>query len=227
MAGLLNLSKTRRVLAAAVTMLGAGSAAAPMAQEVYLEHERYGSWEMALHVDRLGSQRLSGIANADLSVEDTVGWGASVSYNINNQWSVGMEFLGATPDYQPILANPTADRDFELDFTNTLFKGTWHMRPEGLTPFVTLGAGWTGLDSNIASDEPVVDCWWDPWWGRQCSRFYPTYNDTRATVSATAGIRWDFHTQFFTRISYGKMWIGLDDDTSSPTVTRLEFGIRR
>lgn len=220
-----------KLAAAALTVAcGVGVSQTALAQDerVYSEEERYGTWEVALHVDRIGSQMVTGLTSAALDVEDDVGWGASIAYNINNHWSVGLEFLSASPDYEPILGGeePAEPGNYEMDLSSTMFKGTWHMREDGLTPYVSLGAGWTYVDSNIASGRPRNNCWFDPWWGYYCSSYYPTYDDNRTTLSASVGLRWDFHKRFFTRVNYGKAWIGLDEDDSSPAVASFAIGFR-
>ena len=197
---------------------GLASAGDALAEEVYMEHERYGAWEVSLHYVHMESQQITGVTAADLDAASASGWGTTVGYNFNNQWSLGLEMTVASPDYRTLLngEGATAPRNYQMDLSSTLLKGTWHMRPDGLTPYVSLGAGWTYLDSNIVSGETHTDCWWDPWWGYTCADYYPTEDDTMTTLSAAAGLRWDFHTQFFARISYGKMWLGLDDGASSP-----------
>lgn len=213
-------------IAACLLATGLVTATPAFGEQVYMEHERYGAWEISLHYVHLASQRISDVTAADLDAASTSAWGTTVGYNFNNQLSLGLEMTVASPDYRPVLNGEGADapRNYEMDLSSTLLKGTWHMRPDGLTPYVSLGVGWTYLDSNIVSGEGHTDCWWDPWWGYTCANYYPTEDDTKTTLSAAAGVRWDFHNQFFTRISYGKMWLG---DASSPAVTRLEIGWRR
>lgn len=209
---------------------GLGAAGMAAAEQVYLEHERHGAWEMGLQYSRVGGERISGVGSLELDTESGSGWGAGIGYNFNNQLLVGMEFLGATQRYRSELTTDEGNRMVhqKSDFSSTLINGTWHFLPGGVTPFVTVGAGWTNVDSNISNQAIYQDCWWDPWWGYSCSGGYSTHNDTKTTLAAAVGMRWDFHSQFFARVSYGKLWLDPDgNDAADPTVARIEFGIRR
>ncbi len=201
-----------------------------LAEELYMEHERHGAWELTLEAVHLGSDSFSGLIEPVIETDSGAGWGTSIGYNFTNQFLLNMSVISASPDYQIQLNTADGDRTVsgELDFMSTHFSGTWHFRPEGLTPFVTLGAGWTTVDTNIPSRAPQTDCWWDPWWGYSCANYYPTHSETSASVSAALGMRWDFHKRFFARVSYGKLWFDVDGDGSAaPGIARLEIGFRR
>lgn len=227
-------SRSRGALRYTVVLLallsGLGGACAAIAEQVYLEHERYGTWEMSLQYGRVGSALIEEVADTALDAESGSGWGASVGYNVNNHLLISMQFIGAGQDYRATLTTDDGSRaiDHELDLTSTLINGTWHIRSDGITPFITVGAGWTNVDSNIPSQETRSECWWDPWWGYSCESYHTTVNDNKTSLNAAVGVRWDFHTQGFARISYGKLWLdGGSSSGASPTVARLEIGIRR
>ncbi len=199
-------------------------------EELYMEHERYGAWEIAFHTDRIGSESIPGVAAAPLKMDGGFGWGTTVGYNFTNRLLVSMSFAGSRQDYQTNIDTVDGGRPLhsELDLTQTHFNATWHFLPGGATPYVTLGLGWASVDSNIPRQQPQTECWWDPWWGYTCTDYYPTFSETNAAATATAGFRWDFHTRFFTRVSYGKQWLNLDDGNgAAPAVLRLEIGMRR
>lgn len=212
-----------------VLLLGLGAARVTLAEEVYMEHERYGAWELAFQYNRVGSDSIPGVTRSALDTDGGSGWGTSIGYNLNNKLLLTMAFTGTRQDYATNVNTTDGNRTLngELDVMGTHFNGTWHFLPGGITPFVTLGIGWANVDSNIRSRIPQTECWWDPWWGYTCSDYYPTFNQTNTSASAAVGMRWDFHTRFFTRVSYGKLWLNLDDGNgAAPAVLRFEIGMR-
>lgn len=211
-------------------LVAACGASAAFGEKVYLEHERHGAWEMSLQYSRIGSEQIVGVIDTTLDADAGSGWGVAIGYNFSNQLLVGMEFVGVSQDYRAVstTGGQSQSIDHDLDLTTTHINGTWHFRPDGLTPYVTLGAGWTNVDSNIRGSDPYQDCWWDAWWGYTCTTRYPTHDDTKTSLNAAVGVRWDFHKQFFARISYGRLWLDPGDSHSAtPSVARLEVGLRR
>ena len=96
------------------------------------------------------------------------------------------------------------------------------------TPFAEAGIGWTYFDSNVLDSDPIVGCWWDPFWGYICDAFYSTYSDTNFSYHATLGFRWDFSMEMFAKASYRWLEVDLGSGAAKPMMEQalLEIGWR-
>ena len=152
-------------------------------------------------------RELTGGGGSGLIIDNDLGFGFMVNYNLTNRLALGGDLTYSSPDYQ---ANRVIDGtnlvenvDATLDVTTIHFKGTFYFTEGALAPYVEAGAGWTRVDSNIVDGAPTTGCWWDPWWGYICTSFYDTYSETRTSYSYGVGLRWDITDEFVARASYG------------------------
>ena len=167
-----------------------------------------------------------------LNIDSAYGIGFNLGYNLSNNLLVGMDMDYLKPDYRAVLVDDTvspADTtviNHELTQWNFRFKGTYSLGDQALQPFVEAGLGWTYVDSNVADGDPIVGCWWHPWWGYICDGFYNTFDDTTFTYGAGVGLRYSFSGGTFLKAGYN-VWeldsVGGAGD-STVTAARLEFG---
>jgi len=201
---------------ALVTALAIGLAAPAFAQRRGAE-SRAGTAEFGLQIMDFSGTHVTGTHGAALDVDGDLGWGLVGGYNFTNKFQLGGEMTWANPDYRlklvPDSGSPWPTVNANLDISTFIINGTFHFLDGPITPYVTVGAGWVHVDSNVVSGTPSTGCWWDPWWGYVCSTFYDTYADTRTAYTYAAGVRWDLSDSIALRASYGK----LDMDTSHAT----------
>ena len=196
-----------------------------------LAGDRDGSWEAGFHLTDSSSFFVADSFGASLDVEDVLGYGFSGSYNFSNHFALMLDYSWSGPDYLAtfIPDGPGSDVTIatRLDVTTLQAKGTYYFLDGAITPFVELGVGWTNIDSNILSRAPITGCWWDPFWGYVCERYYETYNQTELSYSAGIGVRWDFSEEFMLRAGIGMLGLDLDgaEDPSTDTV-QFDFAWR-
>jgi len=171
------------------------------------------------------------------SVKTDTGWGflLGFAHNFNPKLSGAIELEWGTMDYratiQPGLTNnpnPVATVNSSIDTGTVRFLGTYNFSEGPFTPFVTGGAGWSYVDTNIPSGLPQNVCWFYPWVGQVCTGVTPTYSTTRFSYNAGAGLRYNWGPNYFVRGLVNEQWIdfGGSYGTASLTQYRLDFGIR-
>ncbi len=190
------------------------------------------SWEWSVGAIYQDSKNMSSENGSSLQVDSAVGIGFNVGYYMTDHFSLGFDFDFLRPDYKAVLVDDTvvpADTTVikhEMSQFNGRFKAGFDFLDGPFRPFVEAGLGWSYLDSNVVDGDPVVGCWWHPWWGYICEGFYRTFNDTVFTYGVGAGFKYRFVGDSFLKLS-ANQWT-LDGvgaaGNESLTGARLEFG---
>jgi opacity protein-like surface antigen len=193
--------------------------------------DRAGTWEVGFNLADMSSEQITGAGGSGLSVDNDLGYGFSVNYNLTNRLAVGGDLTYSSPDYQAtrvVDGTNLIDRiNASLDVATIHLKGTFYFTEGALAPYIEAGAGWTRVDSNIADGPPTNGCWWDPWWGYVCTSFYDTYTETRTSYSYGVGLRWELADEFVIRGSYGLLDVDTErGEAASLDVARVEFAWR-
>jgi opacity protein-like surface antigen len=171
------------------------------------------------------------------NVKTDTGWGflLGFAHNFNPKLSGAIELEWGTMDYratiQPGLTNnpnPAATVNSSIDTGTVRFLGTYNFSEGAFTPFVTGGAGWSYVDTNIPSGLPQNVCWFYPWVGQVCTGVTPTYSTTRFSYNAGLGLRYNWGPNYFVRGLVNEQWIdfGGSYGTANLTQYRIDFGIR-
>ena len=166
----------------------------------------------------------------DTGVGFTIGFG----HVFNPKLTGAIELEWTSNDYratiQPGVGNGNAavNVNSNVDTGTVRFLGTYHFSEGPFTPFVTGGAGWSYVDTNIPSGLPQNVCWFYPWVGQVCTGVTPTYSTTRFSYNAGAGLRYNWGPNYFVRGLVNEQWIdfGGSYGTAALTQYRIDFGIR-
>jgi opacity protein-like surface antigen len=206
---------------AALLLIGSSAAAA---------EQRGRHWEGTLQLIGTSSESSNGEMGSGIDVDSEVGWGFGATYHFNPNFAVGFDGTFVRPKYTAVF-NTDEDGLVSLrhraSIFNGHFNGTWNILKGDFTPYLQLGLGWTHVDSNIADGPPVTGCWWDPWWGYVCADFFSTYEDTRFSWGAGAGLRYDFD-RMFVKGSINRIELDAGSNAVDPTfdMWKLEIGMR-
>lgn len=190
---------------------------------------RDGKWEASFQLLNSQSADINGEKGTGIEIEDDIGWGFTLGYNINPHILVNFEFASTTPRYDATLIDEDDESysvKHKMDLYHSQFNVVYNFLTEQFTPYVQAGAGWSYIDSNIASGPPTTVCWWDPWWGRYvCDGYQNTYNDTRFSYNIAAGVRYELDNSLFFRASYQQSWVDLSNSSDlSIGSVHLEIG---
>ena len=166
----------------------------------------------------------------DTGVGFTIGFG----HNFNPTLSGAIELEWTSNDYRATIqpgvgnGNAAASLNSNVDTGTVRFLGTYNFSTGPFTPFVTGGAGWSYVDTNIPSGLPQNVCWFYPWVGQVCTGVTPTYSTTRFSYNAGAGLRYNWGPNYFVRGLVNEQWIdfGGSYGTANLTQYRIDFGLR-
>ncbi len=190
--------------------------------------DRAGYWEFSLQSRYTGSHEYVGAAGSRLSLEDDLGGGFDIAYNLTEQFGVGLLASWRTVGYSAHLVNrddPTRSVHWSdwMDTANLALHGTWNVLARRFTPYVQGSVGWALVDSNIP-EEVQVDCWWDPWWGNICAASGHTYSKDAASFAVGPGLSMQVTDRFLIRAGYEKSWIDIKGADNFDMV-RLDLGV--
>ena len=123
------------------------------------------------------------------------GFGVGFGYNFTPNLNAGVELAWSEVYYrtnlQPVGPGTSLNSSGVIDTGTLRFKGDWNILSTPLTPFLTAGAGWTHVYTDIPVGPPQNSCWYYPWWGPVCTTYVPTQNTTKFSYNYGAGVRWD------------------------------------
>src|SRR5882672_2546972 len=106
---------------------------------------------------------------ASAKTDGATGIGIQWAYNFDDHWSAGVEGAFSGADYAGSAAPAAGNTNPAIGFTaraetTTLHMAmTYHISTEQFTPFVTVGAGLTGIDASIPDGPAASGCFWYPY----------------------------------------------------------------
>ena len=191
---------------------------------------RDGTWEASLMAGSQGSLDFAGANGSSLDIDSELAWGFTIGWNWTERWNFSWRFLMSKPDYAATLvpedpADPVRTLDFSADRYSNQLNATWHFFKGPLTPYLQAGVGYTKIDSNVPSQPPDVDCWWDPWWGYICFNDWTTYDTSGFSYNLGLGLRWDVSEALFFRGSYNREFYSADSADFDFDTLMLEAGL--
>jgi opacity protein-like surface antigen len=216
----------KRILPAIlVVMTVAGTA---HAGELLRPSDRTGFWDFTIQTRYSAAKDFEGAGGSKLSLEDDLGWGFGVGYNINERLNIGGFVSWRTIDYTATDVNKadpldTASYSGWLDTGNFAASAIFNLLPKAFTPYVQGTVGWALVDTNIPSGF-ASGCWWDPWWGYICDGYATTYGQDGVAYSLGGGINLQLLDIMFIRVGYDRMWIDMDDAADSADLFRVDAG---
>jgi opacity protein-like surface antigen len=153
-------------------LLLAMAASAAQAEPLMRPSNRMGFWDFTIQTRYTTAHDFDGAGGSTLSVEDDLGWGFGVGYNINERLNIGGFVSWRTLDYTATIVNQDDPLDKQhysgwLDTGNFAASAIFNLLPKAFTPYVQGTVGWALIDTNIPSGIST-GCWWDPWWGYIC-----------------------------------------------------------
>lgn len=176
-------------------------------------------WEGSFKVVNSQSTNLDGNGGSSLDLKSDYGWGFTLGYNLNPHITLNYDFSSTTPSYNANIVTESGDNSvgfsYKMDVYESQFNVMYNLFTSQFTPYVQAGAGWTYVDSNVASGPPIGGCWWT-WWGYICDGYQPTHDDTNFSYNLAVGARYELDNGLFFRASYNQDWVNIShaDDMS-------------
>jgi len=176
----------------------------------------------------------SNFANGASAKSDAaVGLGIQWAYNFDDHWSAGVEGAFSGADYAGNAApaagnnNPAIAFSARAETTTLRMAMTYNISTAEFTPFVTVGAGLTRIDTDVPTGA-IPGCFWYPYWGQVCNDA-PARVLTEFSYSAAVGVRYDLRSQpVFFRAAYNREWIKFGGGTGALPYDqlRVDLGVR-
>jgi len=203
-------------------------AAGVRAEGLGRDSRRSGFWDFTVQTRYTTSHDYSGAGGSSLSLEDDLGWGFGLGYNINEHVSIGGFVSWRTVDYTATAVDQTDPDNTTtysswLDTGNMALSATWNILAKAVTPYVTGSIGWAMADTNILAGI-ATGCWWDPWWGTVCGDYPVTYGADGTAYSMGYGIFLQPKDSFFLRVGYDKSWFDINGAADDFDIFRLDLG---
>ena len=191
----------------------------------------YGSSKWEFYVSGLyqDSESVSGGGGSGVDFDSDWGLGLTLNYKLTPKLAVGGDFEFVTPRYTAALVNDEGEtetfRHTANQFTGRL-KATYEFTENDFSPYVEAGVGWTQFDSNVADGDPLIGCWWHPWWGYICNGFYDTITETNFSYGGALGIRYRVSNGSMIKLGYNTYQLDGSSAEVDPTLSawRLEWG---
>ncbi len=199
------------------------------ASDIMSLSDRKDRWEVTFQTKYLESKSINFENGSDATINEEYNFGFGIGYNFDEHWAMGFDLSWGDAGYSGTRVFEDGSPDEQVSgnmFTNSmLFNGTYNFSAKRFTPFIGAMAGWTFIDTNIASGPPETGCWWDPWWGYICADYLPTFTTTEFTYGANAGFRFDIKDNLFLRLTAAKTWLDYSRATNSTGFTNYRFDI--
>ncbi len=189
---------------------------------------RGGTWEFFLPLMYTDSATIKGQGGSSVDINSDWSMGFGFGYNINDNIQVNGLFSWAYRSYDAtvVQSNGAPKRYSNYMDTATIgLNGVYYFMNGNFSPFVSAGLGYTFVDTNIQNGPSSGACWYDPWWGYVCSSYVPTKTENDWSYNAGIGVRYDFNRQFALQGSYNKMWIDINNATTTPDfdIFKIDF----
>ena len=197
------------------------------------QQSRARSYEFYLSPIFTDSKSFSFDGGTSARTDQGYGFGVGFGYNFSQNLNAAVELAWSEVYYrttlQPANGNPgpSINSSGNIDTGTLRFAGTWNILSTPLTPFVTAGAGWTHVYTDIPVGPPQNSCWYYPWWGPVCTSYVPTQNTTKFSYNYGAGVRWDIGP-WIVRGLLNQQYAdnGGAQGNSTWTQWRLDFGMK-
>jgi opacity protein-like surface antigen len=177
------------------------------------------------------SKSLSFEGGTTARTDQGYGFGIGFAYNFSQHLNAGVELAWSEVYYrttlQPVGPGSGVNSSGFFDTGTLRFKGDWNILATPLTPFLTGGAGWTHIYTDIPVGPPQNSCWYYPWYGPVCTTYVPTQNTTKFSYNGGAGIRADLGSYMLRGLVNAQyVDIGGSQGQGFWTQYRLDFGFR-
>ena len=216
------------------TCAAACAATLAMTPDVARSADREGTWESRLDIVYQNSSDwdFEGGTTADIDSDTSLLLG--LGYHLSDQLELGGNITFGQTDYDADIATDLNGDEVsdgvisvsgEYESTTLMFDATWNFMTGDFSPFVAANAGWSWVDTNIATEPPQTGCWWDPWWGYVCTTFQNTKDLDGFSYGFDVGARYDVSDSFAIRGSYRMMWVDLENASGTPDLDGFRLGI--
>lgn len=217
----------------------ASTGGAPVAGAVVADAAPGGASPRSLAMDdsgpwqaRLGT-RYQPTTDVDFDGGSTVEFNSSTAflvglgYALSDHFEIGANLSYDDRDYEALLAGDSANVTFPVrgtvETTGVMFDLSYYFLTGRVRPFVSTGAGWSFVDTNLPTAPPQVGCWWNPWYGYICEGFRETKNVDGFAYQAGAGVKVRVNSALSLSGSYQMNWVDYPKADGTPMFDAIQL----
>ncbi len=191
---------------------------------------RDGRWEGSVILAFQNGLDKSYEGGSELSIDSATGWGVSFAWNWTDQWNLSYRLVSASPNYTALVVPEDTNivpqvLEHKASKMSHQFNVTYNFSRKAFTPYLSAGIGYGKIDSNVPSAPPTTGCWWDPWWGYICVSDWQTYKASGFTYNIGAGLRWDINNAIYTKASYSREFMDVENGSIDFDLAIFEVGL--
>jgi opacity protein-like surface antigen len=157
----------------------------------------------------------------------STGFLIGLSYALSEHLEVGGNLSYDDRDVEARIAGDEPDEVFpargSVETTGVMFDLSYYFLTGRIRPFVSAGAGWSFVDTNIPTSPPQVGCWWNPWYGYICQGFQDTKNVDGFAYQAGAGVNVRMTSSLSLSGSYRMNWVDYPKASGTPTFDAIQL----
>jgi opacity protein-like surface antigen len=150
-----------------------------------------------------------------------------LSYALSRHFEIGANFTYDERDFEAALAGDEPDEFFhargDVETMGLVFDLSYYFLTGRIRPFVSTGAGWNFVDTNIPTAPPQVGCWWNPWSGYSCEDFEETRNVDGFAYQAGAGVNVRVTPTFAMTGAYLMNWVDYPKADGTPMFDAIQL----
>lgn len=207
------------------TTAGAGSAEASLPQDLAMDDGR--PWQVRLGANYQPTTDVDFDGGSTVEFNSSTGFLVGLGYELSRHLEVGANFTYDNRDYEASLAGDVAGERFpvegDLETMGVMFDLSYYFLTGRIRPFITTGAGWNFVDTNIPTAPPQVGCWWNPWYGYICEGFQDTKSVDGFAYQVGAGVRYQVNPKFSVSGSYKMNWVDFPKADGTPTFDAIQL----
>ncbi len=157
----------------------------------------------------------------------STGFLIGLGYELSKHFEVGANLTYDERDYDGLLAGDEPDEVFrvrgDLESMGVMFDLSYYFLTGRVRPFVSAGAGWNFVDTNIPTSPPQVGCWWNPWFGYICEGFQETKSVDGFAYQVGAGVNYRINPSILLSGSYRMNWLDFPKADGTPTFDAIQI----
>ena len=184
-------------------------------------------WTISIVPMVINSKLLQFSNGAEADINKRSGFGFTFGYNVDEHIELSMLLASSNSNYTGTRVQDNGDVErFSANlYTSSInFDFTYNILKQPFTPYISLIAGSTYIDSGIPTGNISTGCWWDPWWGYICTPVAQTYTASKLNYGAGFGLRYDFNRRVFIKGGVIQNYLDIDT-TNTADFTRYQLGV--
>lgn len=186
-----------------------------------------GPWQARLGARYQPTTDVDFDGGSEVEFNSSTAFVVGLGYALSEHFEVGANLSYDDRDYEARLAGDAANEFFpvrgSVETTGLMFDLSYYFLTGRIRPFVSTGAGWSFVDTNLPTAPPQVGCWWNPWYGYICEGFQETKSVDGFAYQAAAGVNVRLNSALSLTGSYQANWVDYPKADGTPMFDAIQL----